>query len=302
MLNHISGALRLRRVALTRTWYQSLEELANIAISIGNETALTAALEKGASAKAVVNGVPLLTQAASRGHVGMIRSLIAKGADLNAKQSAPEQIPIIAAAANNQFDIIPALISLQADVRAGNNRLFTILLDAGRLELAELAFTAGTGINDMDERGQLIFKNILDRHIMIQERLLTAGCDLEIPQLKLVESFYDRSLKLLVYMLAEGFDQNQKLSDDGGTALHYAAQRGAWPVVQTMLARKANSFATNKNGKTPIMLAIGYQQPASKACSKGDVDLGQEFRGKHEEQRRAVLSAFLSAMLDGQRS
>jgi ankyrin repeat protein len=66
----------------------------------------------------------------------------------------------------------------------------------------------------------------------------------------------DDTLAVMELMLARGADVNAA-NDQGETALHGAAQRGADRVVQFLAVRGAALDAKNRRGRTPLDEAIG---------------------------------------------
>ncbi len=69
---------------------------------------------------------------------------------------------------------------------------------------------------------------------------------------------HDDAAEAVKVALAFPHDLNAA-NNAGWTALHGAARRGALPIVETLIARGASLSAKNKNGWTPLTVAIGWK-------------------------------------------
>ena len=69
----------------------------------------------------------------------------------------------------------------------------------------------------------------------------------------------EASIEALTMLLERGVDINA-VNDDGETAAHGAAQRGADKVMQFLFDRGAKIDVKNKDGRTPLDEAIGQAE------------------------------------------
>jgi len=91
-----------------------------LAAAKGHAAVLERMLQAGEDANAVVNGEPVLMQAARAGSVDAIKALLAKGADVNVKESVHGQTPLMWAAAAGHSPAVRALVEAGGDIKARN--------------------------------------------------------------------------------------------------------------------------------------------------------------------------------------
>ena len=90
-----------------------------------------------------------LMEAASGGHVDIVKLLITQGADVNAQSSAGNT-PLHYAACGGYTDVVKVLIEATANVEEHNENGHTPLMEAasaGHVEVAKQLLKAGAGIN-----------------------------------------------------------------------------------------------------------------------------------------------------------
>src|SRR5436190_19585477 len=104
-------------------------------------------LDAGADANASLpEGETVLMTAARTGKVGAVRALIARGADVHAKESRAGQTALMWAAAEGHVEVIDALIQAGADFKTPLESGFTPLLFAvreGRIGAVKTLLKAG---------------------------------------------------------------------------------------------------------------------------------------------------------------
>jgi ankyrin repeat protein len=183
----------------------------------GNAEKVAELLKQGANPKAESRGgITALHQAASRGHVEVMRLLIDRGADVNAKD-VHGRTPMGEAVGNHDPAAVKALLSAKAkpdDFALGQAGWL------GRIEAVNLLLDAtwdpSTGIVRAAQGG----------HVKIVQLLLERGASV------------------------------QAKSADGNTALHTGALQGGLETVQLLLRSKADPNVTNHEGRTPLHMAI----------------------------------------------
>lgn len=120
----------------------------------GNTEIVKLLLSKGADVnakdKAVYGGTALMA-AANRGHTEIVKLLLSKGADVNAKDEAGGTA-LMAAAGNGNTEIVNLLLSKGADVNAKDKNGYTALMAAtirGHTEILKLFKDAGADLEGL---------------------------------------------------------------------------------------------------------------------------------------------------------
>jgi ankyrin repeat protein len=136
-------------------------------------------LKAGADPGLAPSGAPPLLACAHRGAVPAVEMLIARGADVNAKDSWRGQTALMWAAAENHAELIKVLLAGGAVVDARSNGNFTALMFAVRQDAREavrLLLAAGADVNLTGPNGQdLLRLAINNRHYTLGATLLDAG-------------------------------------------------------------------------------------------------------------------------------
>lgn len=169
-----------------------------------------------------------LQKAVTSGSLADVESAIAKGEDVNKKDS-DGNTPLISAAKYGDFGIVLALLKKGADLKArnadGNDAL---------LALANYAMPGPSGAAKGEKTGSPI-------GITLEGHLKAAG-----------------------YLIDQGADVNAK-NNDGNTALILASQLNKKELVELLLAKGADVNASNKRGQTAL-IAAAIQGQAEVLC------------------------------------
>ena len=240
-----------------------------IFLLVGCEKKLTKSDE---SAKVVKS----LHQAVADGDVERVKLLISKGADVNAKDE-EEQTPLHHATRAANTEVVQLLVEAGADVNAKDNRGRTPLRLAGRYEpdTVRLLIEAGADVNVKYNRGMTPLHRVLNyenRYIDGQRdlaKLLVAkGADVNSTDkygrtpLHLAATLSHKDIAEL--LLAKGSVIDEKDDESGFTALHYTARFGNKSVAELLLAKGADINATNKEGRTPLYIAVHHDYEVAK--------------------------------------
>jgi|GEM_PF-1673518 len=214
-------------------------------------------LAKGANAKDIGGA---LMNAAGKGHIDVVELLIAKGADVNAKDQEGETA-LIFAASRGQKDVVELLIAKGADVNAKSEDGRTALMMAasgGYIDVVELLIAKGADVKAQDNSGQNAYaraKRYGRKDVEIF--LLRVQKDLKAPQaVKDIITFARTGDLEKVKAAFEKGGKAEFTDATGLTPLMYAAFSGHGPVVNYLLAKKANANAHDKNGLTVLMYAV----------------------------------------------
>ena len=130
-----------------------------------------------------------------------------------------------------------------------------------------LAVAAGerTPLHDAASRGQLSLVAMLLDSRAAADAADVDGCT------PLHYACYMGSTACVAVLLNAGASAATADNVDAGTALHFAAWKGDWPEIITMLLdKKANKKAKNRPGKTPLWYAKKHKHTKTIALLQGD--------------------------------
>lgn len=203
-----------------------------------------------------------LHYAAREGHIGAVQCLLNSGADINSK-TISNTTALHSAAGNNHKETVELLIDRGADINAYDDNVGSVL---------QLACAAGHAE---------VVEMLLERQARLEEThdpsLLPAfGCAATMGQIRVMKLLRDRGANIFatdeanfsslhaasynghcsaVELLLDwglGIEEKSKY----GTALHVAASDGHLEVVKLLVARGANLKARNRDGATPLGVAL----------------------------------------------
>ena len=209
-----------------------------------------------------------LHEAAARGALETVKSCIAGGADLNAKDSEGLS-PIHYAAYWGHLEPGRCLLDHGADINArdkqGRTPLFMACL-MGRVALVKLLLAHKADIETPDEAGaSALFVAIWENHRDIAEILLDAGANVNVPDKRGIAPLHVAArsgrAEMVELLLARGANPNTIPSRGFGTPLHFTAFRGQIEVAENLLAHGARINAKDgTTGVTPLHLAACAHQ------------------------------------------
>lgn len=226
-------------------------------------------IAKGANASDVNphNGMTALHAAASRGYRDVAVALIEAGAraDVRDRNGAT---PLYLALQFQRMDVVSVLIRgtvgnpnsspkapsvdvkavLRDEVLRGQTNVVKMLLDM----LPPLGSTT------------LLHDAALKGHIDVIEVLLAHGAEIDSRNTQGGTALHDAALAgqraAAEALLKHGANINARDSESGATPLHLAASWGRRNVVDLLLARQADAHVKDKNGRTPLDLAVANNQ------------------------------------------
>ncbi len=190
-------------------------------------------LEKGANvnAKDKYGDTPLL-RATKQRHLEIVKLLLDKGADVNEKDKYGDT-PLLSAVEIDHLEIVKLLLEKGANVNAKNMNGYTPLMRAtenGHLEMVKLLLDRGANVNEKNKNN---YETSL--HWAVWRRW---GGDLEIAKL----------------LLEKGANVNAK-DMNGYTPLLRATEQGDLEIMRLLLYKGADVNEKNKSEETPLHAA-----------------------------------------------
>lgn len=242
------------------------------------------------------SGQTALHYAASRGHSGLLRQLVAQGANVNAVDQ-PGNTPLHRAVVNGDLDAAGFLLDHGADVNArdfsNNSTLHLALTSRNALETATFLLGRGALPNLKNNFGNTPLHMVVDLALPpdLVRALVAKGADVNARNKQgssaLLNAVKEGNQSLITALLALGANpfagnnvdespvsesikagtenlswlitaSNKDLRDDNGnTALHRAVQLGNYPdAVAYLLSIGSNPNDRNKKGQSPLHLAL----------------------------------------------
>ena len=218
---------------------------------------------------ATVAGVPAtngpneaaLRSAAGSGDLGAVRSLIARGTNVNAGDSWGDTA-LIDAAQNGHLDVAKALLADHADMSAHGISGFTALEFAavnGHLDIVRTLLAHGAPVDEPDGSGDTALVSAIEEgHLDVAAVLLAHGANVNTKNASgatplLLAAFFGHP-RAARWLVAHGADVTAR-DDAFITPLMVAAALDDAPRAAALIAQGANVDATGANSKTALMVA-----------------------------------------------
>ncbi|XP_037909760.1 ankyrin repeat and KH domain-containing protein mask isoform X3 [Hermetia illucens] len=219
-----------------------------------------------------------LMEAASAGHVDIIRLLISHNADVNA-QCATGNTPLMFACAGGHVEAVKELLKHGANVEDQNENGHTPLMEAasaGHVEVAKVLLEHGAGINTHSNefKESALTLACYKGHLNMVRFLLQAGADQEHKtdemHTALMEASMDGHVEVARLLLDSGAQVNMP-TDSFESPLTLAACGGHVELATLLIERGANIEEVNDEGYTPLMEAAreGHEDMVALLLSKG---------------------------------
>jgi pectate lyase len=196
-----------------------------------------------------------LQEAAAIGDIGLIRSLIEEGVDVNGREDPIFKTALHRAAIGGHKDVAELLLAKGADVNARDQFPCATPLyyaaEKGHKEIVELLIAEGADANAKNSQGQTPLDIAVRRgHKDIVELLRARVANSSIHQ-----AASQGDMARIKYLLENGFDVNAR-DDDSRTALIRAVMGRHIDVVKFLIEVGADVNLSDKTGFMPLTYAL----------------------------------------------
>ncbi|XP_035703978.1 ankyrin repeat domain-containing protein 17 isoform X5 [Folsomia candida] len=208
-----------------------------------------------------------LMEASMDGHVEVAKLLLDCGAQVNMPVDSFES-PLTLAACGGHVELAQLLIDRGANIEEVNDEGYTPLMESsreGHIQVVKCLIAAGAKVNaETDETHETALTlSACGGFLEAVDTLVNKGADIELgASTPLMEASQEGHYQVVKYLL----DKNAQIhreTQTGDTALSYASENGHVDVVQLLVENGANPEHLSEGGRTPLM----------KACRGGHVDV-----------------------------
>jgi len=220
-------------------------------------------LEAGADVDVLEDmlGQAALHAAIDRNQVGMLSTLIGRGADVNVATKIGVT-PLGHASAKGDPECVQALLANKAALRTESDKGVSPLgaaVNKGSVEIVKMLLDAGAPVDASAQYGALDTKNE-----EIENMLLDAGSNPNSLNLDGKSALHQAaqygSTEICAYLADQGHDVNLK-DAKGFTPLMEASQGGHKGVTRFLLSRGADAHATDLEGNSALHVAGWFEKP-----------------------------------------
>lgn len=215
--------------------------------------------------KNYINHIPIYDKpiniASIGGHIKIVETLLANGADINAIDD-QGSTPLTSAISNNHIELAELLIKRNADINIIRVDGFTALLKAlesGHIKIAKLLISHNANINHCDSKGATaLHRAVVKQKIKVVEFLLENKANIntsaEDGVTPLHSAIIVKSSELLELLLSHGAQVNTA-NNKGITPLIEAVIINSFEMVEILVKHGAYINAVEKNGFPALMYA-----------------------------------------------
>jgi len=252
------------------------------AADAGDLAKVKAFIQEGIDVNTKVHGCTPLHCAARYGHKEVAELLIAKGADINAKDTRG-RTPIDLAINKGRKAIAKLLASKSGDVS------LHAAAYVGDLQRVEKLINGGANVDAKDQKGQTALHYAASGgQIAVAKLLIANGADVNAggDWTPLVEAAY-YSKEMVELLLAKGADINT----GRWPALHSALDAGRFDIVELLLAKGADVNIRDDKGHTPLHIAASYAAQKNPKIVKLLLSKGADINAKENNGKTALSYA-----------
>jgi cytohesin len=218
------------------------------AADAGDLAKVKAFIQEGIDVNTKVLGCTPLHCAARYGHKEVAELLIAKGADINAKDTRG-RTPIDLAINQGRKEIAKLLLSKSADVSLHTAAYI------GDLQRVQKFIDGGANVDANDQKGQTALHYAAKAgQIAVAKLLIANGADVNAGEWTPLQEAAYHSKEMVELLLAKGAD----IKPGKWTALHSALDADRFDIVDLLLAKGADVNIRDHKGHTPLHIAASY--------------------------------------------
>ncbi|MCM1002429.1 ankyrin repeat domain-containing protein, partial [Wolbachia pipientis] len=204
------------------------------------------------------NGNTLLHYASQNGHLKVVEYLIEKGASLKAKNK-DGNTPLDLAVKENIKEFLKK-------AQSGLNKELLAVVNGDDLNRVKALVSQGASLEAKDNSDNTPLHNACNNgHVKVVEYLVEEGASLKVKNKDgetplHVAAQHDSTLEVIEFILNRDLSGINDITNSGRTPLHLAIQGNKPSTVKLLLNKGANINAKDKDGKTPLDLAMqeGY--------------------------------------------
>jgi len=216
-----------------------------------------ALIDRGAdvNAKQTIGLTPLM-MATDAGHRKIVQLLLDSGACVDDNDNMLGAGPIHAAVSNGDYAILDVILNKKANLDLQTHTGLTPLMIAsckGQLDLSELLLKHGASPN-IQERKSVLGASLYNRRL--------GSFNAHLSHVKKMTSMKAAPHQPIILSNMQSIAHRQVLDriGEGSTALHYAAREGDAPMVKLLLQHGADPRIANKAGYTAIDVAQRHER------------------------------------------
>jgi ankyrin repeat protein len=252
------------------------------AADAGDLTKVKAFIQEGIDVNTNVHGCTPLHCAARYGHKEVAELLIAKGADVNAKDTRGQK-PIDVAINKRQIEIAKLLASKSGDVS------LHVAAYIGDLQRVEKLIDDGANVDANDWEGQTaLHYAVKAEQITVAELLIANGADVNAGEWTPLQEATYHSKEMVELLLAKGADINK---GKWWPALHEALDARRFDIVDLLLAKGADVNIRDNKGRTPLHIAAWYAANKNPKIVELLISKGADINTEDNNDKTALLYA-----------
>ncbi len=251
------------------------------AADAGDLAKVKAFIQEGIDVNTKVHGCTPLHCAARYGHKEVAELLIAKGADVNAKDTRG-RTPIDLAMNQGRKEIAKLLASKSGDVS------LHIAAYLGDLQRVEKFIDGGANVDANDQKGQTALHYAAKAgQIAVAKLLIANGADVNAGEWTPLQEAAYNSKEMVELLLAKGADINT----GKWPALHSALDAELFDIVELLVAKGADVNIKDGEGRTPLHIAAWYAASKNPKIVELLLSKGADINAKNNNGKTALSYA-----------
>lgn len=222
----------------------------------------------------------LLMRAANLGHVEVVKTLLAKNANVHLLNWLSKSALNIAAKSGHT-EIVRALLAANANVNTKHHHsLFDEAAEGGHTEIVKILLAANASVNQPCWGNYTpLYYALFYRHIEIMQLLLDSKANVK--KISNDDSALGFAVKcsrteIMQLLLDSEANVNGPIKN-GDTPLHLACREGKTEIAQFLLAHNADVNIPSKKGDSPLITAAHYRMKGLVALQEQWIDMNSTY-------------------------